>query len=77
MAAQYAQVANKGRRKEYIYTVAEVTSAARTICIAVALEGFAFYGALAYLGAYLRDEFAMRFTLIGLALAGFGIGGIA
>lgn len=33
MAAQYAQVA-KGRRKEYIYTVAEVTSAARTICIA-------------------------------------------
>ena len=33
MAAQYAQVP-KARRKEYIYTVAEVTNAARTICIA-------------------------------------------
>ena len=31
-AAQYAQVA-KGRRREYIYTVTEVTNAARTICI--------------------------------------------
>jgi len=41
MAAQYAQVA-KGRRKEYIYTAAEVTSAARTIC-------FAFLAALACL----------------------------
>ncbi len=33
MAMQYAQVP-KARRKEYIYTTAEVTSAARTICAA-------------------------------------------
>jgi hypothetical protein len=33
MAAQYAQV-SKRRRREYIYTVAEVAAAARTICIA-------------------------------------------
>jgi len=50
---------------------------ARIICLAVALEGFLFYGAFAYLGAWLRHDFALSYTAIGLVLAGFGIGGLA
>jgi len=49
---------------------------ARVICIAVAIEGCLFYGAFGYLGAFLRLEFALSYTLIGLLLAGFGIGGL-
>jgi predicted MFS family arabinose efflux permease len=50
---------------------------ARTICLAVAVEGFLFYGAFGYLGAFLRHDFELSFTLIGLLLAGFGVGGVA
>ena len=49
---------------------------ARAICLAVTVEGFLFYGALAYLGAYLREGFALSYTVIGLIIAGFGIGGL-
>lgn len=50
---------------------------ARTICLAVAIEGALFYGAFAYTGAYLRHEFALSYTLIGMVVAGFGLGGLA
>ena len=50
--------------------------AARIICLAVTLEGFLFYGAFGYLGAYLRHEFALSYTHIGVVLAGFGVGGL-
>ena len=49
----------------------------RIILAAVAVEGFLFFGAFAYLGAYLRHDFALSYTLIGLVLAGFGLGGVA
>ena len=49
---------------------------ARAICLAVTVEGFLFYGALAYLGAYLREGFGLSYTAIGLIIAGFGIGGL-
>jgi predicted MFS family arabinose efflux permease len=49
----------------------------RIILGAVAVEGFLFFGAFAYLGAYLRHDFALSYTLIGLVLAGFGLGGVA
>jgi MFS transporter, YNFM family, putative membrane transport protein len=39
-------------------------------------EAFFFFGAYAYLGALLKERFDLSFTLIGLALAGFGIGGL-
>lgn len=49
---------------------------ARIICVAVALEGVLFYGAFGYLGAFLRHEFALSYTRIGMVVAGFGLGGI-
>ncbi|MCP5155897.1 MAG: MFS transporter [Ectothiorhodospiraceae bacterium] len=48
----------------------------RIICLAVGLEGMLFYGAFAYLGAYLRHDFELSYTVIGLLLAGFGVGGV-
>jgi predicted MFS family arabinose efflux permease len=42
----------------------------------VAAEGFLFYGAFAYLGAYLASAFGLGYLLIGLTLAGFSIGGV-
>lgn len=39
-------------------------------------EAFLYFGAYAYLGAMLRERFDLSFTLIGLALAGFGVGGL-
>jgi YNFM family putative membrane transporter len=50
---------------------------ARIVLAAVAIEGFLFFGAFAYLGAYLRHDFELSYTVIGLVLAGFGLGGIA
>jgi len=50
---------------------------ARIVLAAVAGEGALFFGAFAYLGAYLRHAFDLSYTLIGIALAGFGVGGIA
>jgi predicted MFS family arabinose efflux permease len=47
----------------------------RTIVITVALEGFAFYGAFAYLGAYLKQRFAIGYLLVGAIIAGFSMGG--
>ena len=49
---------------------------ARLVCLIVAVEGFFFFGAFAYVGAWLRDEFALSFTNIGLLLAGFGVGSV-
>ncbi|MFT5446713.1 MAG: YNFM family putative membrane transporter [Gammaproteobacteria bacterium] len=49
---------------------------ARLICLIVAVEGILFFGAFAYIGAWLRDEFALSFTNIGLLLAGFGAGSV-
>jgi predicted MFS family arabinose efflux permease len=48
----------------------------RVVLATVALEGFAFYGALAYLGAYLKDRFQLGYLLIGLIIAGFSVGGV-
>jgi predicted MFS family arabinose efflux permease len=47
----------------------------RVVVFTVALEGFAFYGAFAYLGAYLKQRFAIGYLLIGAIIAGFSLGG--
>lgn len=39
-------------------------------------ETFFFFGAYVFLGAFLRDRFALSYTAIGLVLAGYGIGGL-
>ncbi|MEM8827659.1 MAG: MFS transporter, partial [Pseudomonadota bacterium] len=48
----------------------------RRVLIAVFLEGAMLYGGIAYLGAYLRATFALDYDVIGLLLAGFGVGGL-
>jgi predicted MFS family arabinose efflux permease len=48
----------------------------RVVVLTVAAEGFLFYGAFAYLGAYLASAFGLGYLLIGLTLAGFSIGGV-
>ena len=39
-------------------------------------ETFFFFGAFAFLGAFLKLRFGASFTLIGLVLAGYGLGGL-
>jgi predicted MFS family arabinose efflux permease len=48
----------------------------RVVVLTVAAEGFLFYGAFAYLGAYLQHEFQLSYLAIGLIIAGFSIGGM-
>lgn len=40
-------------------------------------ETFFFFGAYVFLGAYLRERYGLSFTLIGVILAGYGVGGLA
>lgn len=49
---------------------------AQVVLVTVTLEGFFCFGALAYVGAFLRDVFALSNAAIGLSLAAFGLGGL-
>jgi predicted MFS family arabinose efflux permease len=49
---------------------------ARVILITVFIEGFLFYGAFAFIGAYLHIRFGLGYAIIGLILAAFGLGGL-
>ena len=51
-------------------------AAARVVIGAVFVEGIFLFGGLAYLGAALRERHAISYALIGLLLAGFGVGGL-
>jgi predicted MFS family arabinose efflux permease len=48
----------------------------RVVLLTVALEGAFFFGALAYVGAFLKVKFSLDYSVIGLLMAGFGIGGV-
>ncbi|HTS54628.1 MAG TPA: MFS transporter, partial [Burkholderiales bacterium] len=48
----------------------------RVVLLAVALEGFLFFGAFGYLGAFLRQDFGLSYSAIGVILAGFALGGV-
>jgi predicted MFS family arabinose efflux permease len=50
---------------------------ARVVLLVVMLEGAVFYGAFAYIGAYLHDAFMLSYSEVGLLLIGFGLGGLA
>ncbi len=50
---------------------------ARAVLISVFIEMTLFYGAFSLLGAMLKARFDLPFTVIGLLLAGFGLGGLA
>ena len=45
------------------------------LCIGM-VETFCFFGAYVFLGAFFRVKFDLSFTVIGLVLAGYGIGGL-
>ncbi|MBD2441530.1 MFS transporter [Nostoc sp. FACHB-110] len=49
---------------------------ARTVIIAVFIEGFCLMGAFAYAGAFLRDRYGLPYVAIGFMLSSFGIGGL-
>jgi MFS transporter, YNFM family, putative membrane transport protein len=48
----------------------------RVVVLTVAAEGFLFYGAFTYLGAYLQHDFGLGYLGIGLMIAGFSVGGV-
>jgi len=48
----------------------------RAVVIAVFLEMLFFYGAFSFLGAMLKTKFDLPFTLVGLLLMGYGMGGL-
>src|SRR3546814_10667236 len=48
----------------------------RLVLAAVFVEGFLFFGGLAYIGAYIHARFALDFATIGLLLGCFGLGGL-
>ena len=50
--------------------------ASRIVLLAIFAEGFLFFGALAYFGAYLRTAFGLDYLRIGLVLGCFGLGGL-
>lgn len=49
---------------------------ARFLLIAVFFEGLIFFGGFTYVAADLRERFALSFSLIGVVVAGFGIGSV-
>jgi YNFM family putative membrane transporter len=48
---------------------------ARVVLATVFVEGFLFYGAFTFVGAYLRHAFGVDYAVVGLLLGCFGIGG--
>ncbi len=51
-------------------------SRVRAVLASVTTEMLLFYGAFSFLGAMLKEKFDLSFTLIGLLLTGFGVGGL-
>jgi MFS transporter, YNFM family, putative membrane transport protein len=58
------------------YAAVLSTPFARIVILAAFIENVLLWGAFAYIGAYLRQRFALSFTLIGLSVGCFGIGGL-
>jgi MFS transporter, YNFM family, putative membrane transport protein len=58
------------------YVAVLSTPFARIVIIAAFIENVFVWGAFAYIGAYLRLAFGLSFTLIGLSVGCFGIGGL-
>ena len=58
------------------YAAVLTTPFARIVIVAAFIENALLWGAFAYIGAYLRSRFGLSFTLIGLTVGCFGIGGL-
>lgn len=48
----------------------------RFVTIAAFVDGVLLFGSFAYVGAYLRENFGLPYTQIGLIVASFGLGGL-
>ena len=48
----------------------------RVVLLTVFIEGTLFYGTFAYIGAWLKQGFDLSYFVIGIMLAGFGLGGV-
>jgi len=71
-----AHTANTGRGFVADYTAVLSNPFARIVIIAAFIEGALAWGALAYIGANLRQKFGLTYTVIGVTVACFGIGGL-
>jgi len=49
---------------------------ARFLCLAVFVEGAIFFGGFTYVAAYMNARFGLSFSVIGLVVAGFGVGSV-
>ncbi len=58
------------------YAAVLTTPFARIVIVAAFIENVFVWGAFAYIGAHLRLRFNLSFTLIGLSVGCFGIGGL-
>ena len=58
------------------YSVVLSNPFARAVLLAAFVEGALMWGAFAYIGADLRLRFGLTYTLVGIAVACFGIGGL-
>jgi predicted MFS family arabinose efflux permease len=58
------------------YAAVLTTPFARIVILAAFIENALLWGAFAYIGAYLHSHFGISFTLIGLSVGCFGIGGL-
>jgi len=58
------------------YTVVLSNPFARIVIVAALIEGALAWGALAYVGAKLRLTFGLTYSMIGMVVACFGIGGL-
>jgi MFS transporter, YNFM family, putative membrane transport protein len=58
------------------YAAVLKTPFARIVIIAAFIENALLWGAFAYIGAHLHARFALSFTLIGISVGCFGIGGL-
>jgi YNFM family putative membrane transporter len=58
------------------YAAVLTTPFARIVIVAAFIENVFVWGAFAYIGAHLRLRFDLSFTLIGLSVGCFGIGGL-
>ena len=65
--------------EHFLRTYAEILRVpwVRTVLFIVFLEGALFYGTFAYAGAWLKETFDLSYLVIGVMLAGFGIGGLS
>jgi MFS transporter, YNFM family, putative membrane transport protein len=57
-------------------TLVQAGSVQRVLAL-VGAEGFLLYGALTFVGAFLKHDLEMSYSLLGLVLACFGVGGLA